>query len=356
VDLLRARCLLAQGLTEPVANESDYVELFRRLQPVSPEANSYPGSPPRLHHRTAFDDAEMADDLRAERRLIKGRFHGGSVGYVYVDDLPLYAAAYRRPLRRPDARQEAVVRALTYAGPLSPRQLREETGLRHRPLMAAVHRLEQAFVVCEDQVDDAWDRPLHLVEREWPDLSTQMPGAAEAVDEVILRQLRVLAWATTQELVDGTGLGKRQVASSLQRLLETRRLRACQQPGAVAAEAWSTVDGDDVEPPAPPRTVRVLHLRDPLVRPQLGALGRRYDGREVLQYLLIDDRIAGAACGRWRIRPHDVEDVVVDDRGLAGSRRDEILAAVRDRYPPPERQVLAYDGEDLTRVGATGCG
>ena len=43
-----------------------------------------------------------------------------------------------------------------------------------------------------------------------------------------------------------------------------------------------------------PGIVQVLHLRDPLVRPQLDDLAQRFKGREVLQYLLIDD-VAGDA-------------------------------------------------------------
>ena len=92
--------------------------------------------------------------------------------------------------------------------------------------------------------------------------------------------------------------------------------------------------------------VWVLHLRDPFVRPHLGALAARYPDREVLQYLLINDGIAGAVCGHWRIKPHDVDDVTVD-ADVASHLREVILEAVRLRYPPPERQVLAYDGDAL---------
>jgi len=91
--------------------------------------------------------------------------------------------------------------------------------------------------------------------------------------------------------------------------------------------------------------VRVLHLRDPLVRPRLDELAQRFAGREVLQYLLIDDDIHGAACGHWRIKAHDVADVLIDDACVGW--RDEVLEAVRRRYPPPEQQVLACNGEPL---------
>ena len=155
--VLSRGCVLAarlqrHGQTQPAVDESSCLELFRVLQPVSPQANSYPGSPPRLMHRTTAElaDDEIADELRSRRELLKGRFQGGTVGYVCADELALYASAYRRPLERLDPKQELVLRALTYAGPLSPRELREETGLGPRPLMAAVHRLERAFVVCEE--------------------------------------------------------------------------------------------------------------------------------------------------------------------------------------------------------------
>jgi hypothetical protein len=91
--------------------------------------------------------------------------------------------------------------------------------------------------------------------------------------------------------------------------------------------------------------VRVLHVRDPLVRPRLDELAQRSAGREVLQYLLIDNDIHGAACGHWRIKPHDVEDVVLD--GACVGWRDEVLEAVRRSYPPPMQHVLACNGETL---------
>lgn len=340
-----AERMARQGLAQPAAGESACVERFRRLQPVSPEANSYPGSPPRLRHRTGGDDAALIDGLRRRRLLVKGRFQDGGVAYVHVDDLPLYAAAYRRPLARLDDRQEAVLRALTREGPLSPRQLRLETGLRHRPLMAAVHRLERAFVVCEDQADDAWDRPLHLVEREHPDLAGRMPPPPAALEEVVERLLAAHVFLTDHQVACGCGLPRREVAAAVAGLARADRLRRVAVAGW--GEGWTRPDDAVLPAAAPPRGVWVLHLRDPLVRPHAADLAQRYAGREVLQYLLIDGDLAGAACGHWRIGPHDVEEVVVVDDDLAARRQAEVLAAVRRRYPPPERLVRAYNGRLL---------
>lgn len=348
--VLSAR-LQRHGLLHPTGDEAGYLELFGRLQPVAPEANSYPGSPPRLQHRTTADvgDADVADGLRARRQLVKGRFHGGTVAYVRVDDLPLFAAAYRQPLTGLDARQEAAVRALTYAGPLSPRQLREETGLGHRPLMAAVHRLERAFIICEDQTDDAWDRPLHLVEREFPDLWSAGPSADDAVAALVLRLLTVQVFATTAQLASGCGLGKRRTAQAVARLAETGRIEAAELEPAPEGEndvgpGWCIPDDAMEDGADAADMVRVLHVRDPLVRPQLDELTERFKGREVLQYLLIGNDIHGAACGHWRIKTHDIDDVVFPES--LDSYRAEVLAALQCRYRSPAR-VLACNSEPL---------
>ncbi len=107
VEVLTER-LVRHGLTRPAADEPGYLALFRRLQPVIPQANSYPGSAPRLMYRTTagFGDEAVAVDLRSRRQFVEGRFHGGTVGYVCADELSLYAAAYRRSMIRLDARQE----------------------------------------------------------------------------------------------------------------------------------------------------------------------------------------------------------------------------------------------------------
>ncbi|MDA0335281.1 MAG: winged helix DNA-binding domain-containing protein [bacterium] len=344
--VLTAR-LARHGLTCPVDTEAGYVELFRRLQPVSPEANSYPGSAPRLMHRTTAGivDSVVADDLRSRRQLVKGRFHGGTVGYVHSDDLPLYAAAYRQPLEQFDARQEAALRALTCAGPLSPRQLRHETGLAHRPLMAAVHRLERAFIICEDQTDSAWDRPLHLVDREFPELWAQAPPAEVAQAEVLARLLAAQVLATTAELAAGSGLGKRCVAGVLAGMEEDHRIEVA-APDDDGEQGWRLAEDDPGAADNPAGVVRVLHLRDPLVRPRLDEQSQRFEGREVLQYLLIDNDIHGAACGHWRIKAHDVEDVLITDRYVA-RWQSAAIDAVRQRYPEPDQHVLACNGVRL---------
>ncbi|MBL7041134.1 MAG: hypothetical protein ISR77_21035 [Pirellulaceae bacterium] len=343
----RAQRLAAQGLSTKADDEASYVELFRRLQPVSPVANSYPGSPPRLEHRVdgpAGEDGRLADELRASHRLIKGRFFGGRVSYVHVEDLPLYTAACRRPLRVINELHAKILRAFEVSGPLSPRQLREQTGLAHRPLMAAVNRLEEAFLVCEDQTDDAWDRPLHLFEREWPAAWTAMTDAVEARRQVLLRWAHCNVRVSVEGAASSTGWPQREMRQLLARLSEEGHL----QPIEATADPGYTVPVDARDHRQVPQAVRVLHRDDPLVRPLLPQLQRTYGKEvEVLKYLLIDDDVAGIVCGHWRIKPHDVDDILIADPDTARARREEILAAVTSAYPSPERQILQYAGEPL---------
>ena len=64
--------LRRHGLVSPARGEREYLELVRRLQPVTPVARDMPGSPPRLMHRCLGDDRALADGLRARQDLLKG--------------------------------------------------------------------------------------------------------------------------------------------------------------------------------------------------------------------------------------------------------------------------------------------
>ena len=95
---------------------------------------------------------------RKPRRIVKGRFQAGGVGYVHTRDLALYANAFRRPVSEMSATQEQVYEALCLGGPLTSSLLKEETGLPKKQINPALQRLQEAFLVYEDQVDDDWER------------------------------------------------------------------------------------------------------------------------------------------------------------------------------------------------------
>jgi hypothetical protein len=157
-----------QRLVNPVRTADEYMALFRQLQPVSPVYFSRPGDPPTLVHRAALDDRAITADWRRKRTIVKGRFLGGTIGYVFSEDMAFYANAFQRPLARLSEAQELIYNTLLHVGPLTPRQLKEETGLLNKEIMPVLHRLQEAFLVYEDQVDEDWERAWHVFSQEWP--------------------------------------------------------------------------------------------------------------------------------------------------------------------------------------------
>lgn len=342
---LLAHRLERQGLGR-LADEAAYQHLIHYLQPVAPVHFSRPGSPPRLVQRTRFDEGELADRWRSRRALVKGRFWGGNIGYVLAEDLALYGAACRRPLPRLSSLHEKILQTLRYEGPLSPRQLAAETGVRHKELMPGLHRLQQAFLVYEDQEDDNWERPFALFAAEWPGVELEALPWEEAAAEVVGRLLHSQVFLSAVQVCDWSQWPARKVGRLLQGLEAGGEVLRCEVQGL--GEGWMRPEDQGLSLRQPERAVFMLHKADPLVKSHQSQLKEQFAGAEVLQYLLIDGDFRGAVCGHWRIGPHDVEDIILHlPRREIQARREEILAAVAAQYHPPHSQIRSYAGRVL---------
>jgi len=339
-----AERLQRQHLTEPLRDPSEYTKLFRLLQPVSPVGYSRPGDPPRLVHRTAFDDGAVADQMREERSMVKGRFLGGTIGYVLAEDLGLYANAFCRPLLGLNETQEAVLDAIKRAETLTPRQIKEETGLLNKQIMPALHRLQKAFLVYEDQVDSDWERNWYEFAAEWPDIDLEEENWETAATEVLLRFLRGHVFAALEQLIDWSGWPSRSLASLVRSMEKDNAIvpRAVEGLG----EGWVCPQDISLRSRGISPSVLMLHRSDILVRSHISELKRRFGGQEVLQYLLIDGAFQSAVLGHWRIGPYDVEDVIVElPAAERANRRGEILKAIAWQYRPPHHRILKYAGK-----------
>jgi len=335
-----------QRIANPLAADEDAEELIGEIQPLSTGAFARPGSPPRLAPRSDFDDLRVTDRLRRDRTLVKGRFQGGGIGYVLARDLGIYANAFRRPLREPSEIQERVLDVVRHTGPLTPRQLKEETGLLNKQIMPALQRLQTAFLVYEDQVDDDWERSWYDFGSEWPEVAVGEEHRESAVAEVLKRFLRAHVFATLEQICDWSLLPARQIRPLLASLEAREVVHRCRISGA--GEGYS-LPGDEAQPDdSPPPGVFILHRGDFLVRSHASELKRRFPGREVLQYLLVDGELRGAVCGHWGFHPYDVEDIALD---LSPPRikalKSQILEVVGDAYPEPRHRILRLAGRPL---------
>ena len=341
-----AERLWRQRLTDPLEAPAGYVELFRLLQPVSPTGR--PGNPPRLAYRTRFDDGVEAARLRAQRLIIKGRFLGGKIGYVLAQDLDLYANAFCRPLSRITEIQELVLEAVQTAGPLTPRQAKEETGLLNKQIMPALHRLQKAFVVYEDQVDDDWERWWYDFESEWPEVELDENRRQAAATQILSRFLQGHVFATFEQLKDWSQFPSRFLTKLVREMEETALITPQTVDGL--GDGWTRAPDVSWSKGESAPCVFMLGWEDVLVKSHTSELKRRFGGREVLRYLLIDGAFQGAVLGHWRIGPHDVDDILVTlPAAEQANRQAEILDAVAQQYHPPHSHILKYAGQTIAR-------
>ena len=343
---VHAARLTRQGLANPITHKSEFEALFRRLQPVSTGALVRPGSPPRLMHRTRFDSEAAADALRPSRRIVKGRFQGGGVGYVHADDLAIYANAFRKPLGKLSATQAETFEAVRFSGPLTSSQLKEETGLLKKQLNPALQRLQEGFLVYEDQVDDNWERAWFEFSSAWPDADLRDATRERDAAVVVTRFLERFVFATQDQLCDWTQWPRKRVATLIAELERDGAVAATQVAGLGAG--WLRPRDKRLPAASPPRTALLLDQGDFLSRAHRSELDRRFGRKDVLQYVYAAGDFIGAVRGRWGFKPFDIDDVVIElPAAEAKTRRDEVLALVRAAYPEPRHHVLRYVGKHV---------
>ena len=298
-------------------------------------------------HRTVFKDNVVTDGMRAERTIIKGRFLNGTIGYVLAKDLELYANTFLRPIQRLSYVQRTVLDTVIAQSPTTARLIKEETGLLNKSIMPALHRLQEAFLVYEDQVDADWERGWYDFATEWPDVYIEQSRWEPAAATVLTRFLKGYVFATLENIKDWSGLPVKKLQGLVAMMEKSGTVVPTEVEGL--GEGWMLPENTSLGRREEKPSVFMLHKSDVLVRSSASELKRRFGIHEVLQYLLIDGQLLGAVLGHWRRRPYDVEDIVVDlptrDRI---TRRDEILNAVRWGYGQPRTNILRYDGNNIS--------
>ena len=323
------------------ANKEEYRELYRDMQPGQNVYWNGFGDPPSLTFRADFNDIEFNRARQAKRELIKGRFAGGNLGWIVPEDLELFAALYRKPLTSPNETQLRILGLIEREGPLNIQRIKEETGLLVKEITPALHRLQEAFLVFEDQFDGEWDRGWYLFDEMFPDVDPARISRTEALLRVLPRLAHRQVYLTAADAKDFYGLPARDVAAAMEELARQGILVRWRE-GYLPAQDVPLLQAQAFEPL---RGVLALHRNDPLVRCGESARKERYKspekGSEVTQYLLVDGVIRGAVMGHFRYGPYDLHAVWLElPEQEAAVRRDEILRAVyavngpREEPPP----------------------
>lgn len=314
------------------ADEEEYIQLYRDMQPGQNVYWNGFGQPPVLSFRAAFDDIEFNRKRQERRELIKGRFAGGNLGWIIPEDLELFIALYQKPLIRPSEIQLQILKIIEYLGPLNIQQMKEETGFLVKEITPALHRLQEAFLLYEDQYDGEWDRSWYPFEEMFPDTEKNKYSRAEALQIVLQRFAYRQVWFEPEMVKSFYKLPAKEVKAAIAALVSEGTM--VEYEGGYLLKEDRELLEDYV--PKPLHFVYAIHRNDflyktlePALKAQLKPLcdPLKYD-HEPLQYLLIDGEFHGACVGHFRNGPYDLNDVVCDLPN-AIERREEIIEAVK---------------------------
>ena len=314
------------------AGEAEYIELYRDMQPgYNVYWNGF-GEPPTLSFRADFDDIEFNRNRQLARMLVKGRFAGGNLGWIMPEDMELFAALYRKPLTKPTFLQRRILELIEHAGPFTIQQIKEETGLLVKEITPVLHRLQEAFLIYEDNYDGDWERWWYRFDEMFPDVDVVGMTRAEALKIVLTRFAYRFVWFDLAMAKNFYRIPEKEMKFAAEALVNDGVLNNY-DGGYMLAEDRETLQHYE---PRPMHFVHAIHRNDILYKAQEHRLkelikplteGLEYD-HEPLQYLLIDGRFCGASVGHFRNGPYDLNDIVCDHPD-AEQLRDEIVEAVK---------------------------
>lgn len=314
------------------ADEAAYIKLYRDMQPGQNVYWNGFGDPPSLSFRAGFDDIEFNRDRQLQRKLIKGRFAGGNLGWIESSDLELFAALYRKPLTKPTMEQQHVLELIETAGPFNIQQIKEETGLLVKQITPILHRLQEAFMIYEDQYDGEWDRGWYRFDEMFPELKTDRYTRPEALKIVLQRFAYRIVWFDVAMVKSFYRLPEKEIRLAAGELVDEGVLVASESGYMLKSDAELLMSYE----PQPMSFVYAIHRNDFLYKAHEHILkemtkklteGLAYD-HEPLQYLLIDGEFHGVSVGHFRYGPYDLNDIVCDLPN-AQDRKDEIIEAIR---------------------------
>lgn len=230
--------------------------------------------------------------------------------------------------------------------------MKEFSGLLVKELTPALHKLQAAFLVYEDQSESGGDRGWFLFGEEFPEVDLRRYSRGEALSLVLPRFARRNVFFDLEMARSFYRLPLKELRAAADGLLARRELTEVTldgRPGWMLPEDRALLESREL-PPAEP-CVLMIQRNDFLVKSNSVELAERFptrNKREVLYYLLVDGAFRGAVVGRFKFGPHIVEDVVLDlPEEEALRRRDEILAAVAVRLDPAVSPVRRFCGKPL---------
>lgn len=347
LDMIALR-MKRQCLVTP-SGEAAYDSLFNLMSPVSTTYWCEPGNPPTLPLHVDFNDFAYNSERRSRRDILKGRFGGGSIAYVTKEDLEVFACLYKKEISRPSSTQFELLDLLEHEGPMNIGLMKEITGMLVKDITPALHKLQEAFLIYEDQIDNEGDRGWYLFESEFPEVDLNKYSKTLALQLVIPRFAYLCVFFDEAMLKSYYKLPQKLLKESLSNLIDGGIVRAVTlegKNGYMLCEDYNKLLDETIENIIP--SVLLLQRNDFFVKSQVEELKVRFTSQwDTLYYLLIDGIVQGAVMGRFKFGPHVIEDIVLDLSEVDKEcRKNEIIEAVQEIFNPITSPIKRYDGKD----------
>lgn len=328
------------------ADEEEYMALYLDTQPGQNVYWNGFGDPPSLTFRAKFNDMELNRKRQSSRKLIKGRFGGGNLGWITPEDLEVFASLYRKPLETLSDRQQIVLDLLDREGPLTIQQMKEFSGMLVKEITPVLHRLQEAFLIYEDQYDGEWDRSWYKFSEMFPEVNVTGYSKREALKIVLKR------FAYRQVLFDEDmaksfyKLPRKEIKAAIEEMVAEDILVKVEEGYLLKSdfEILKTYQGKAL------KFVYALHRNDFLVKSNEHWLKHQFKHQEydTLQYLLIDGVFCGAVVGHFKNGPYLLEDIILNlSKEEITARKEEILEAVYQVNSGEGNPIKRYNGEEL---------
>jgi len=268
------------------ANEETYINLYRDTQPGKNVYWNGFGDPPSITFRADFNDIEFNRQRQKDRKLIKGRFQGGNLGWIEPVDLELFAALAIKPLVNPTAIQQTILELIQHEGPMNIGLMKEMTGFLVKEITPALHRLQEAFLIYEDQYDGEWDRAWYQFSEMFPNVNLVKYNPNEALKIVLQRFAYRNVLINTDMVKSFYKLANKDIKVAVKELVNENILIPFENYFLLKTD--SEILNNITYQTS--KSVYAIHRNDFLVKSNEYWLKEKYkqSGSDILQYILID--------------------------------------------------------------------
>ena len=318
------------------ADTEQYDQMFRDMSPVPTLYWTAPGAPPVISFRANFDDYSHNYKRRENREIIKGRFRNGSVGYVEADELELFIGLYKKDIPKLSAVQLSILDLLEHEGPMTIQYIKEVTKMLVKEITPILHKLQEAFLVYEEQIDNEGDRAWYIFESEFENLNLDKYTRNEALKICIGRFAKLNVLIDENMIKSFFRLPVKDIKTAVNELTESGELVNFDSGYMLQADMELLNTNDFTMP----ESVFVMHRSDYWVRSNEHILTQKYKHAEfdLLYYILVDGEFRGAVFGKFTFGPFIIEEVVTD----IPERRDDIIEAIYTVFDREQSPIKKY--------------